>query len=118
MGKALYHNLGGQFEEVSDRMGVETYWPWEMSVGDVNADGWNDIFIASGMSYPYRYGINSLLLNNRAQKFLDSEFLLGIEPRKSLFTPWSKSTARIPKRGMLRKNWTVKCAWGRGENPS
>ena len=43
-------------------MGVETFWPWGPSVGDLNADGWDDIFIASGMSYPFRYGINSLLL--------------------------------------------------------
>ena len=29
-GNALYHNLGeGKFEEVSDRMNVETYWPWD-----------------------------------------------------------------------------------------
>ena len=34
------------------------------------------------MNFPVRYGINSLLLNNRGEKFLDSEFLLGIEPRK------------------------------------
>ena len=54
-----------RFEEVSDRMGVENYWPWGVSVGDINADGWDDIFIASGMSFPYRYGINSMLLNNR-----------------------------------------------------
>ena len=28
-GNALFRNLGaGKFEEVSDRMGVETYWPW------------------------------------------------------------------------------------------
>jgi hypothetical protein len=88
-GNALYHNLGeGKFEEVSDRLGVETYWPWGPSVGDVNADGWEDIFLASGMSYPYRYGINSLLLNDHGQKFLDSEFVLGIEPRKKLYTPW------------------------------
>ena len=88
-GNALYHNLGnGKFEEVSDRMGVETYWPWGPSVGDINADGWEDIFIASGMSYPYRYGINSMLLNNRGQKFVDAEFVLGIEPRKNLYTPW------------------------------
>ena len=88
-GNALYHNLGdGKFEEVSDRMGVETYWPWGPSVGDLNADGWDDIFIPSGMSYPYRYGINSLLLNDHGKKFLDSEFVLGIEPRKNLYTPW------------------------------
>ncbi len=82
-GNALYHNLGGgRFEEVSDRLGVENYWPWGPSVGDVNADGWEDIFITSGMGYPFRYGINTLLLNNRGENFLDSEFLLGIEPRK------------------------------------
>ncbi len=88
-GNALYHNLGNEkFEEVSDRMGVENYWPWGVSVGDVNADGWDDIFISSGMSYPYRYGINSMLLNNRGENFLDSEFILGIEPRKNLYAPW------------------------------
>ncbi len=88
-GNALYHKLpDGKFEEVSDKMGVENYWPWGVSVGDLNADGWDDIFISSGMSFPYRYGINSLLLNNHGEKFLDSEFILGIEPRKNLYTPW------------------------------
>jgi hypothetical protein len=88
-GNAFYHNLGnGKYEEVSDRLGVENYWPWGVSVGDINADGWDDIFIASGMSFPFRYGINSMLLNNRGEKFLDSEFLLGIEPRKDIYVPW------------------------------
>ena len=90
-GNALYHNLGGgKFEEVSARLGVENYWPWGPSVGDFNADGWDDIFIPSGMSFPYRYGINSLLLNNRGEKFLDSEFLVGVEPRMDGRThaPW------------------------------
>ena len=88
-GNALYHNLGnGKMEEVSDRMDVETYWPWGASVADINADGWEDIFIASGMSYPYRYGINSLLLNDHGKKFDDAEFVLGVEPRKNLYTPW------------------------------
>jgi len=59
-------------------------------VDDLNADGFQDIFIASGMSYNYRYGINSLLLNNAGQSFLDSEFVLGIEPRQGekTVTPW------------------------------
>ena len=82
-GNAFYANRGnGKFEEISDRVGAENYWPWGPSVGDLNADGWQDVFIASSMNFPYRYGINSLLLNNRGEKFLDSEFVLGIEPRK------------------------------------
>ncbi len=90
-GNSLYHNLGGgKFQEVSDRMGAENYWPWGPSVGDLNADGWDDIFIASSMNFPFRYGINTVLLNNRGKKFLDSEFLLGVEPRKGghTHTPW------------------------------
>jgi hypothetical protein len=81
-GNAFYQNKGGgKFEEISDRLGVETYWPWGVSVGDLNADGFEDIFVTAGMGYPFRYGINSLLLNEAGQKFFDAEFLLGIEPR-------------------------------------
>jgi enediyne biosynthesis protein E4 len=102
-GNALYHNLGegklgaAKFEEVSDRLNVETYWPWGPSVGDLNADGWDDIFIASGMSYPYRYGINSVLLNDHGKKFDDAEFVLGVEPRKSLYTPWFEIDCSNPQ---------------------
>jgi enediyne biosynthesis protein E4 len=90
-GNSLYHNLrDGKFEEVSDRMGAENYWPWGPSAGDLNADGWEDLFIASSMNFPYRYAINSVLLNNKGAKFLDSEFLVGVEPRRDgrTRTPW------------------------------
>ena len=81
-GNALFANRGGgRFEEVSDTVGVETYWPWGPSVDDLNADGWDDIFIAAGMNFPHRYGINSVLLNDAGRHFLPSEFLLGVEPR-------------------------------------
>jgi len=40
------------------------------------------------MSYPFRYGINSLLLNNRASGFVGAEFLVGLEPRAITKTPW------------------------------
>src|SRR5213082_1145156 len=81
-GNALFANRGGgRFEEVSDTVGVETYWPWGPSVDDLNADGWDDIFIAAGVNFPQRYGINSVLLNEAGRHFLPSEFLLGVEPR-------------------------------------
>lgn len=90
-GNAFYKNLGnGHFEEISDKIGVENYWPWGPSVADLNADGYDDIFIGSSMSFPFRYGVNSVLLNNLGQRFLDSEFLLGVEPRRGgrTATPW------------------------------
>jgi hypothetical protein len=90
-GNAFYKNLGGgKFQEASDELGLENYWPWGVSVDDINADGFEDVLITSSMNFPFRYGINSLLLNNQAEKFLDSEFILGMEPRKDgrTKTPW------------------------------
>jgi hypothetical protein len=79
----------GKFREVSDAIGAENYCPWGPSVGDLNADGFDDTFIASGMNYPERYMINSVKLNDRGVKFADAEFLLGIEPRQGgVATPW------------------------------
>ena len=89
LGNAFFENTGSGFREISDSIGVENYWPWGVSVDDLNADGWDDIFIASSMNYPFRYGINSLLLNNHGKTFVDAEFVLGVEPRKdSLTKPW------------------------------
>jgi hypothetical protein len=81
-GNELFANRpGDRYDEVSDSAGVETYWPWGPSVDDLNADGWDDIFIAAGMNFPYRYGINSVLLNEGGHHFLPSEFVVGVEPR-------------------------------------
>lgn len=81
-GNALYRNAGGgRFVEVSDSANVETYWPWGVSVGDLNADGFEDVFVTAGMGYPFRYGVNSVLLNDAGRRFFDAEFILGVEPR-------------------------------------
>ena len=90
-GNAFYKNQGnGTFKEASDEVWLENYWPWGVSVGDLNADGWQDILIISSMNFPYRYGVNSLMINNQGEGFLDSEFILGIEPRRGGETrkPW------------------------------
>ena len=90
-GNAFFRNLGGEkYEEISDRIGAENYWPWGLSVGDLNADGFEDVFITASMNYQFRYAVNSLLLNNKGKEFLDSELLLGVEPRRRGRTaiPW------------------------------
>ena len=90
-GNAFYRNNGdGSYSEISDKIGAETYWPWGPSTGDLNADGYEDVFIAAGMGYPFRYSINSVLLNNQGGGFVDSEFMLGVEPRAggAVATPW------------------------------
>jgi hypothetical protein len=82
LGNTFYKNLGnGNYQEISDLIGVENYWPWGISVEDLNADGYQDVFIASGMGYPFRYGKNVLLINNGGESFRHAEFDLGIEPR-------------------------------------
>jgi hypothetical protein len=82
-GNSLFHYLGdGKFAEVSDAMGVENYWPWGLSAGDLNADGYQDLFIAASMNFPFRYSVSSLLLNDKGKIFRDSEFILGVEPRR------------------------------------
>ncbi len=90
LGNTFFRKVGDdQFEEVSDRINAENYWPWGISVGDLNADGFEDVFIAASMNYPYRYGINSVLLNDAGETFVDSEFVLGVEPRaKGTAQPW------------------------------
>ena len=90
-GNAFFRSLGdGNFEEVSDSIGAENYWPWGLSAGDLNADGFIDVFIASSMNFPFRYGINSVLLNESGKRFADAEFILGVEPRRQGRTakPW------------------------------
>ena len=90
-GNAFYkNNGGGAFKEVSDALNMENFWPWGLSVGDLNADGWQDAFVASSMNYPLRYGVNTALINNNGKGFKDAEFILGLEPRKDglLTTPW------------------------------
>ncbi|MGE3310885.1 MAG: CRTAC1 family protein [Limisphaerales bacterium] len=81
-GNAFYLNQGdGKFAEVSDGIGAETFWPWGVSVGDLNADGFEDAFVTAGMGFGFRYGINSVLLNDLGKRFCPAEFVLGVEPR-------------------------------------
>jgi len=80
-GNGLYRNTGGgKFEEVSDEAGVETYWPWGVMNGDFDNDGFQDVFLASGMGFPYFYWRSYLLMNDRDGTFTDRSRTAGIDP--------------------------------------
>jgi hypothetical protein len=80
-GNALYHNLGGgKFEEVSDKAGAETLWPWGIATGDFDNDGYEDVFIPSGMGYPWNPWPNRLLMNQGDGTFRERSREEGIEP--------------------------------------
>ena len=80
-GNALYRNLGhGKFTETALAAGLETFWPWGIATGDYDNDGDEDVFITSGMGYPYFYWPNQLMMNNGDGTFRDRAAALGIEP--------------------------------------
>jgi hypothetical protein len=80
-GNTLFKRLpSGKFEEVSDRANLETWWPWGIAVGDFDNDGFEDVFLPSGMGFPYFYWPNALLMNNGDETFTDRAAALGIEP--------------------------------------
>ena len=80
-GNTLFKKLpSGKFEEVSDKASLETWWPWGIAVGDFDNDGYEDVFLPSGMGYPYGYWPNALMMNNGNETFTDRAAKEGIEP--------------------------------------
>jgi enediyne biosynthesis protein E4 len=80
-GNTLFRNEGGgKFREVSDEAGVETFWPWGIATGDFTNGGYEDVFIPSGMGYPFYYWPNYLLSNQGDGTFRNRAEEMGIEP--------------------------------------
>ena len=81
LGNGFYRNEGnGKFTEMSDKVGLETFWPWGVATGDFDNDGYEDVFVPSGMGYPFYYWPNYLLMNQGDQTFRNRAHELGIEP--------------------------------------
>jgi hypothetical protein len=80
-GNTLYRNEGrGAFNEKSDFAGMETFWPWGIVAGDFDNDGDQDVFLASGMGYPFYYWPNYLMFNRGDGTFVDQASQEGVEP--------------------------------------
>ena len=80
-GNAFYRSTGkGLFTECSGDVGLETWWPWGIAVGDFDNDGFQDVFLASGMGFPFYYWPNRLMMNKGDGTFANQEDSQGIEP--------------------------------------
>jgi hypothetical protein len=103
-GNTLFKKLPtGQFAEVSEKAGIETWWPWGVATGDFDNDGFEDVFLPSGMGYPYDYWPNALMMNNGDETFTDRAAQFGIEP------PLEGINGKVPLGGKLPAR-SARCA--------
>jgi hypothetical protein len=88
-GNAFYRNDGGgKFTEMSAKADLETFWPWGIATGDFDNDGFEDVFVPSGMGYPFYYWPNYLLMNRGDGTFRNRATEMGVEPpRHGRFLP-------------------------------
>ncbi len=70
----------GAFDDVSLRMGAETLWPWGIAAADFDADGFEDVFLPSGMGYPFAYWRSPLFRNAGGLRFEDVTPWTGLDP--------------------------------------
>jgi hypothetical protein len=80
-GNAFYRNDGGgKFTDITLPAKLEAFWPWGIAAGDFDNDGYEDLFLPSGMGYPYYYWPNALLMNQRNGQFRNRASETGIDP--------------------------------------
>lgn len=75
----LYHNLGGRFEDVTSKCGVDRVaLPMGANFCDVDGDGWLDIYLSTG-GPGYQVLMPNLLLRNvDGKRFVDATEVAGL----------------------------------------
>ncbi len=78
----LYLNKGGfKFEDITKSSGIKKSNEWEsgVTIADINADGWDDIYISCNLSDNSAFRRNKLYINNKNNTFTESAKLFGID---------------------------------------
>jgi hypothetical protein len=80
-GNSLLRNSGlAAWPDVSAASGVETLVPWGAAVADYDLDGRADLFLPSGLGWPWRYLPDSLLSASGQARFVDRAASAGLLP--------------------------------------
>jgi len=66
--------------EVSDELGAESFWPWGLSVGDLNADGLQDLFVTASHFEGYGMVVTEALAHGLPVVGTDGGALRGTIP--------------------------------------
>ncbi|GAB4421010.1 MAG: VCBS repeat-containing protein [Bacteroidia bacterium] len=77
----LYLNQGGlRFEDATAQWGIDTRGQWAsgVSIADIDADGWLDIYVSVGGPYPADKRHNRCYINQQGRGFADRAAQLGL----------------------------------------
>ncbi len=68
----LYRNTGGAFEDVTSETGLDRFFlPMGANFGDVDGDGWLDVYLTTGDPSLESIMPNAMLRNDRGERFVD-----------------------------------------------
>ena len=103
----LYFNEGKlKFKDVTQKAGIDTHnrWATGVSVVDINADGWLDIYVCCAGPYPPERRANLLYLNQGNGTFVERAAEYGLDDTGHTTQAAFFDLAAIPIKALMQRN--------------